>query len=172
MNEAIVIQWLQRNWPIGVAFILGLIPTLIAELKGRPKARWYLYGVACALIAWPLVTLPTIHALCLQRRNGRSGQIGRQRRRTDALALLAEESVRSYPSWISELSRISPDGIDRRRYAYEQIWAGAEPSPLLPSLSASNGRHSTPVVAVTTNQAPILCIKRHLSSMSGYFKVA
>ena len=123
MNEAIV-QWLQRNWPIWVAFILGLIPTLIAEVKGRPKTRWYLYGVACALVAWPLVTLPTLHALFVQRRNGRSGQIDRQRRRTDALALLAEESVRSYPSWISELSRKSPDGVDRRRYAYEHLGAG------------------------------------------------
>jgi hypothetical protein len=123
MSEAIVIQWLQQNWPIWVAFLLGLIPTLIAELKGRPKVRWYLYGVACALIAWPLVTLPTIHALFLRQRNGSSRQINRQRR-TAALALLAEESVRSYPSWISELSRKSPDGVDRRRYAYEHVAAG------------------------------------------------
>jgi hypothetical protein len=50
MDEAIVIQWLQENWPIWVAFVLGLIPTLIAEVKGRPKTRWYLYGVACALV--------------------------------------------------------------------------------------------------------------------------
>ena len=106
-----------------VAFLLGLIPTLIAELKGRPKVRWYIYGVAYALIAWPLVTLPTIHALFLRQRNGSSRQINRQRR-TAALALLAEESVRSYPSWISELSRKSPDGVDRRRYAYEHVAAG------------------------------------------------
>jgi hypothetical protein len=124
MNEAIVIQWLQQNWPIWIAFILGLIPALIAEVKGRSKTLWYVYGVACALIFWPLVTLPTAHALFVQRRNGRSGHIGRQRRRTDALALLAEESVRSYPSWISELSRKSPDGVDRRRYAYEHLAAG------------------------------------------------
>src|SRR6516164_11655313 len=95
------------------AFLLGLLPTLIAELKGRPKVRWYIYGVACALIAWPLVTLPTIHALFLRQQNCSSGKTARQRRRTDALALLAEESVRSYPSWISELSRKSPDGVDR-----------------------------------------------------------
>ena len=124
MNEAIVIQWLQHNWLIWIAFILGLIPALIAEVKGRPKTLWYVYGVACALIFWPLVTLPTLHALFVQRRNGRSEHIGRQRRRTDALALLAEESVRSYPSWISELSRKSPDGVDRRRYAYEHLAAG------------------------------------------------
>ena len=57
MNEAIVIQWLQQNWPIWIAFILGLIPALIAEVKGRPKTLWYVYGVACALIFWPLVTI-------------------------------------------------------------------------------------------------------------------
>jgi hypothetical protein len=123
MDEAIVIQWLQRNWPVWAAFILGLIPTLIAELKGRPRTPWYLYGVTFALIAWPLVTLPTIHAFFLRQRNSSSGQISRQRR-TAALALLAEESVRSYPSWISELSRKSPNGVDRRRYAYEHLGAG------------------------------------------------
>jgi hypothetical protein len=50
---------------------------------------------------------------CLQRR-----------RRADALALLAEASIRSYPTWIAELQRASPDGIDRRRYAYEKIRPG------------------------------------------------
>src|SRR5262245_30925578 len=101
MNEAIVIQWLQRNWPIWVAFILAFMPPLIAELKGRPRTRWYFYGLACALVAWPLVTLPTTLVLLLRRRNGLSEQISRQRRRADALALLAEDSVRSYPSWKS-----------------------------------------------------------------------
>jgi hypothetical protein len=124
MNEAFVIQWLQQNWPIWGAFLLGFIPTLIAEVKGRPKTRWYLYGAACALVAWPLVTLPTIHALFLRRRNGMSEEVNRQRRRADALALIAENSVRSYPSWISELSRKSPGGINRRRYAYEHLGAG------------------------------------------------
>ena len=93
MNEAIVIQWLQRNWPIWVAFVLGLIPTLIAEVKGRPRTRWYLYGAACALVALPLVMLPTIHALFLRQRNGMSEQVSRQRRRANALALIAEEGV-------------------------------------------------------------------------------
>jgi hypothetical protein len=124
MNEAIVIQWLQANWPIWVAFVLGLIPTLIAEVKGRPRTRWYLYGAACALVALPLVMLPTIHALFLRQRNGVSEQVSRRQRRANALALIAEDSVRSYPSWISELSRKSPDGIDRRRYAYEHLGAG------------------------------------------------
>lgn len=121
MKETIVIQWLQLNWP---AFLLGFIPTLIAEVKGRAKTRWYLYSLACALVAWPLVTLPTIHALFLRRRNGMSEEVSRQRRRADALALIAEDSVRSYPSWISELSRKSPGGINRRRYAYEHLGAG------------------------------------------------
>jgi hypothetical protein len=114
MNEEIVIQWLQRN---ELAFILAFIPPLIAEMKGRPKTRWYLYGLACALVAWPLVTLPTTHALLLRRRNGMSEQISRRRRRADALALLAEDSVQSYPSWIAELSHKSPAGVDRRRYS-------------------------------------------------------
>jgi hypothetical protein len=45
-------------------------------------------------------------------------------RRADALDLLADRSVRSYPSWIADLKRKSPDGIDRRRYAYEHIRPG------------------------------------------------
>jgi hypothetical protein len=48
-----------------------------------------------------------------------------QRRRTDALALIAEGSVRSYPSWIAELKRkLRAGSIDRRRYAYERIRPG------------------------------------------------
>jgi hypothetical protein len=57
-----------------------------------------------------------------RRRNRASEQTGIQRRRADALALIAEESVRSYRSWIAELSR--KDGDDRRRYAYEHLGAG------------------------------------------------
>jgi hypothetical protein len=59
----------------------------------------------------------------LRRRNGTSEQM-RRRRRADALALIAEEGVRSYPSWIAELGSESPDGIDRGRYAYEHLGAG------------------------------------------------
>jgi len=29
MNEAIVVQWLQRNWSIWLAFVLAFIPPLI-----------------------------------------------------------------------------------------------------------------------------------------------
>ena len=121
MNEEVVIQWLRGNW---LAFILAFIPPLIAEMKGRRRTRWYLYGLACTLLAWPLLSLPTTHVLLLRRRNGVSEQISRQRRRTDALALLGEDSVRSYPSWIAELSHKLPAGVDRRRYAYEHLGAG------------------------------------------------
>jgi hypothetical protein len=121
MDEAIVIRWLRGNW---LAFILAFIPPLIAEMKGRRRTRWYLYGLACTLLAWPLVTLPTTHVLLLRRPNGLSEQIRRQRRRRAALALLAEDSVRSYPSWIADLSHKSSAGIDRRRYAYEHLGAG------------------------------------------------
>jgi hypothetical protein len=121
MDEAVVIQWMQGNW---LAFILAFIPPLIAELKGRPKTRWYLYGLACTLLAWPLVSLPTTHVLLLRRRNGISEQLSLKRRRADALALLGEDSVRSYPSWIAELSHKSPAGIDRRRYSYGHLGAG------------------------------------------------
>lgn len=124
MNETVVSQWLLWNSPIWLALVLGLVPPLIAGAKQRPKTRWYLYGLACALVAWPLVTVPTIHALFLPRGNGMSAQIIRQRRRKDALALIAEDSVRSYPSWITELRRKSPTGVDRRRYAYEHLAAG------------------------------------------------
>ena len=58
-----------------------------------------------------------------RRRTDAAEEISRQRRRADALALIAEESVRSYRSWIAELSGES-DGVDRCRYAYEQLGAG------------------------------------------------
>src|SRR5215469_11935220 len=121
MNEEVVIQWLRGNW---LAFILAFIPPLIAEMKGRRRTRWYLYGLACSLVAWPLLSLATTHVLLLRRRNGISEQLSLKQRRADALALLGEDSVRSYPSWIAELSHKSPAGIDRRRYAYEHLGAG------------------------------------------------
>jgi hypothetical protein len=68
--------------------------------------------------------MPTMGAFFLRRRNDASEQINKQRRRADALALIAEESVRSYPSWIAELSRKSAEGVDRCRYAYEHLGAG------------------------------------------------
>ena len=84
---------------------------------------WYLYGFVSALLAWPAVALPVIHAL-LVRPHGRPKQISQQRRRASALALLKEESVRSYPSWIAELKGKSPAGMELRRDAYEHLQPG------------------------------------------------
>jgi len=70
------------------------------------------------------VLIAMIRVLPSRQRKGKSDEVTRQRRRADALALIAEESVRSYPSWIAELSGESGDGIDRCRYAYEHLGAG------------------------------------------------
>jgi hypothetical protein len=123
MDEATIIEWLLQLRPIGVALVIGFVPALIARWKRRPMTPWYLYGFVCALLAWPAVALPAIHAL-LVRPHGKPEQISQQRRRANALALLKEGSVRSYPSWIAELRRKSPVGIERRRYAYERIRPG------------------------------------------------
>jgi len=56
------------------------------------------------------------HGLCHQSCDSGGG--------ADALALLAESSVRSYPTWIADLKRKSPDGVDRSRYVYEKIRPG------------------------------------------------
>ena len=70
-----------------------------------------------------------------------AGQI-EQRRRADALALITEGSVRSYPSWIAELKRKSPaSSIDRRRYAYEHIRPG-EPLELVREPADQNDSHA------------------------------
>jgi hypothetical protein len=84
---------------------------------------WYLYGLVCALLVWQAVALPAIHAL-LVRRYGKSEQTSPQRRRASALALLKEEGVRSYPSWIAELRRKSPIGIERCCYVCEHLGPG------------------------------------------------
>ena len=99
------------------------MPGLIAALKRRVLIRWYLYGFVCTLVAWPLLVLPTIHALLVRRRD-MSRLSPQEQRRADALHLLEESSIRSYPSWIAEMTCKSPDGIDRRRYAYEHIGPG------------------------------------------------
>ena len=98
-------------------------PAAIANFKQRPVLQWYAYGFVCTLVAWPLITLPTIHALLLRPR-AVSPEVRQRQRRADALALLAENSVLSYPTWIAELRRQSPEGVDRRRYAYEKIGRG------------------------------------------------
>jgi len=123
MNEATMFEWLLQLRPIGVAIVLGLAPAMIARWKRRRMTPWYLYGLVCALLAWPAVALPAIHAL-LVRPYGKPEQISRQRRRASALALLKEASVRSYPSWIAELRRKTPAGIECRRYAHEHLAPG------------------------------------------------
>jgi hypothetical protein len=123
MNREIIIPWLLQLSPIWMALVVGFVPALIAGFKRRPMTRWYLYGFVCALVAWPLVAVPTIHALLLRPR-GMPEQVRQRQRRADALALLAESSVRSYPSWVAELRRKSPAGIDRRHYAYQHIGPG------------------------------------------------
>ena len=123
MNQTAILEWLPQLQRIGVALVIGFVPALIARWKRRPMTPWYLYGFVCALLAWPAVALPAIHAL-LVRPHGKPEQNSQQRRRASALALLKEESVRSYPSWIAELREKSPAGIDRCRYAYEHLAPG------------------------------------------------
>jgi hypothetical protein len=123
MNETAILEWLPQLQRIGVALIIGFVPALIARWKRRPITQWYLYGFVCAFLAWPAVALPAIHAL-LVRPHGKPEQISQRRRRESALALLKEEGVRSYPSWIAELQGKSPAGIERRRYASEHLEPG------------------------------------------------
>ena len=136
-DEAIVIQLLLQNSPIWVVFMLGFVPALVAGVKQRPKTRWYLYGLLCALVAWPLVMLPTIHALLLRRRTDAPQPIG-QRRRADALALLKEASVRSYPSWIAELGSKWRAGADRHHYTYRNLRPGEALELVREPFNASN----------------------------------
>jgi hypothetical protein len=123
MNGDISVPWLLQLSPIWMALAGGFVPALIAVFKRRAMTLWYLYGFACTLVAWPLLALPTIHAL-LVRQHDVSEQFPQRQRRADALALLAESSVRSYPSWIAGLKGKSPAGIDRRHYAYKHIGPG------------------------------------------------
>jgi len=140
MNEDVIISWLLYRSTIWTALLAGLAPAAIANFKRRPAMGLYLYGVACTLVAWPLVTLSTIHALLVRPRTvspeARQGQ-----RRADALALLQESSVRSYPSWIAELRRQSPEGVDRRHYVYEKIGPG-EPIELIRESANRRDRHA------------------------------
>ena len=86
-------------------------------------APWYFYGLGCALLAWPLVLVPAFHALLIGPRFPSKEHRQRQRR-ADALALLQEPGIPSYPSRIHELRRPSPAGVDRRRYVYGHIKPG------------------------------------------------
>jgi hypothetical protein len=123
MNQPVLLEWLPQLQRIGVALVMGFVPALIAHRKQRPMAPWYLYGVVCTLVAWSAVALPVIHALLIRPRD-KPEQISQQRRRKSALALLKEEGVRSYPSWIAELRGKSPTGMELRRYAYKHLEPG------------------------------------------------
>ena len=124
MNEDTIIAWLQQLSPTWKALAGGLASALIAAFKRRPLMLWCLYGFVCTLVAWPLVALPIIHALFVRPRAAAPKQVRERHRRAQALALLAESSVRSYPSWIAGLRRKSPAGVNRRRYAYEHMGPG------------------------------------------------
>jgi hypothetical protein len=123
MNEDVIIPWLLQRSTIWTALLVGLAPAMIANFKHRSVMRWYLYGFTCTLVAWPLITLPTVHAFLL-RPPTMSPEARQRRRRADALSLLTESSVRSYPTWIAELKRKSPEGVDRRRYVWKEIRPG------------------------------------------------
>jgi hypothetical protein len=45
-----VIDLAAQLQPIGVAFVLGFAPALIARWKRRRMTPWYLYGLVCALL--------------------------------------------------------------------------------------------------------------------------
>ena len=123
MSEDVVIPWPLYRPPIWTVLLAALAPAAVAHFRRRSPMRWYLYGLACTLVAWPLIALATIHALLVRSRTV-SPEVTQRQRRTDALALLAESSVPSQPSWIAELKLKAPDGTDRRRYAYEKIRPG------------------------------------------------
>ena len=126
MNEDVIMPWLLYRTTVWTALLAALAPAAIAKYKRRSPIRWYIYGFACTLIAWPLIALAMIHALLVRSQivSSVSPKVRQRQRRADALALLAESSVQSYPSWIAELRHKSPDGTDRRRYAYEKIGRG------------------------------------------------
>jgi hypothetical protein len=140
MNEDVIIAWLLQFSTMWTTLLAGLAPAAIARFKRRPMIWWYLYGFACTLLAWPLIALATTHALLVRPRT-MSTQVRQRQRRADALALLAESSVRSYPSWIAELRRKSPAGVDRRRYVYEHIGPG-EPIQLVRDLANQQDAHA------------------------------
>jgi HIRAN domain len=123
MNQTVIFEWLPQLQRLEVALVIGLVPALIARWKRRAMTPWYLYGFVCALLAWPAVALPAIHAL-LVRPHGKPEAISQHRRRESALALLKEDGVRSYPSWIAEFRGKSPAGMELRRYAYEHLEPG------------------------------------------------
>jgi hypothetical protein len=110
---------------LAMLLFLGTVPAAIVYSRGQRLVIWWLYGVAATLFAWPLVIVPTVHALLTRRRLQFLSEEDRARqRRACGLALIKEPSVRTYPSCIKELRRLSPAGVDRRRYVYGFIRPG------------------------------------------------
>jgi hypothetical protein len=141
MNEDVIIPWLLYRPPIWTVLLAALAPAAIAHFKQRSTQRWYFYGFVCALVAWPLIVLATIHAFLVRSRAvAVSPEVRQRERRADSLALLAESSVPSYPSWIAELRLKSPEGVDRRRYAYEKIGPGESIELVRERANQHNGR--------------------------------
>jgi hypothetical protein len=132
MNADTVVHWLVQPERIWAALAGGFAPGLIAAVKRRAMIGWYFYGFVCALVAWPLLGVPTIHVLLLRRRDVLRGSPPQQRR-VDALDLLNEGDVRSYPSWIAHLTQ--------GRYAYKHILPG-EPLELVREFSHQNNNHA------------------------------
>ena len=123
MDGDIITSWLQQYAPVWVpALLAGVAPAIIAFFKGRSVMGWYLYGVACTVVAWPLIALPTVHALLVRPRVASPQKVSLEQRRAQALALF--RSVQSHPSWIAEFSRKAPTGIDRHRYVYDHLRGG------------------------------------------------
>jgi len=114
MGDDGTFSWLLAPWPIWI-LLLAALPAVTAAARGRHVMPWYAYGLGCALLAWPLVAVPALHAFLIRPRFMSKEDRERQRR-ADALALISEPGVRSYPSRIKELRRPSPAGVDRRRY--------------------------------------------------------
>ena len=121
-----IASWLPLEWlPLGLLVCIGTVPAAIAQARGRRLVIWLVYGVAAALFAWPLVLVPTVHALFTRPRLRFISKEDRERRRrADALALIREPSLQTYGSRVKELRRTSPAGVDRRRYVYASIQPG------------------------------------------------
>jgi hypothetical protein len=139
-----IASWLPLEWlPLGLLVCVGTVPAAIAQARGRRLVVWLIYGVAAALFAWPLVLVPTVHALFTRPRLRFISKEDRERRRrADALALIREPSLQTYGSRVKELRRTSPAGVDRRRYVYASIQPG-DALELVREAAASRNAHAT-----------------------------
>ncbi len=127
MADEDIFSWLLRPLPIWILLFLAVLPAAVAHVRGRHIAPWWLYGLGCGLFAWPLVAVPTLQGLLMRpliHPRFMTKEDRERQRRTDALALIEEPGVRSYPSRINELRRPSPAGVNRRRYVYRFVKPG------------------------------------------------